>query len=339
MEETNPPAEPQNRYQVLKLVAYFVVVILVANLLRYVFWMLEGTGSFESFARLHAMILDSLDITRKHDDTIVTIWSLVNTLILVLPLGWVYSITKSREGYDRTLVQTLIVMAMVVCAMMMIIQDQFSRALALVGVVSAVRFRTNVKDPKDAVYLLVAIGVGMGSGLGVYHVVLWMTVIMCVTFLGLSFLRIGEQPAGEAGFIDIDTEEKRKKKKKKDKEKHKEKHKHDGLGGNEPGDSGQVSRYARVADALKDAEHNVKRPNRSLVVLTSDPALAIAGVSRVMESHGLPFHHIGTTEKDGVTTLEYLIRVDGDRDGPFEIKSEIEDDLGNVATSVETAIV
>lgn len=96
MEEINPPAEPQNRYQVLKLVAYFVVVVLVANVLRYVFWLLEGMGSFESFARLHALILDSLDLTRRHDDNLVTIWSLVNTLILVVPLGWVYSITKSR---------------------------------------------------------------------------------------------------------------------------------------------------------------------------------------------------------------------------------------------------
>lgn len=344
MNETVQPDERQNRYEPLKLLGYFAAIFGIVLLLTPIFSALESSGSLGSFARLHERIANSLDITRQRDDAIVTIWSLLNTVILVFPIGWVYAMTKSREGYDRTLVQTLILMAMVVCGMMMIIQDQFSRALALVGVVSAVRFRTNVKDPKDAVYLLAAIGVGMGSGLGVFRVALWMALIMSFTFYLLSYLRIGEQPTSEASFVDIETEEKKKKKKKKkDKEKEKDKaakaaRKAAAAAGDSTADAG-ANRLSRIADSLEDPETGVKRPNQMLVVETADPEPAGEGIRRVLASHDLPYHQVGTTIRDGATRLEFLIRVDGDRLPPAEIAAEIEDELGQLATTVETGAV
>jgi hypothetical protein len=137
------------------------------------------------------------------------------TALLVLPIGWVYSITKSREVYDRSLVKTLLILGMVVCGMMMLIQDHFARALALVAAVSAVQFRTTLKDPNDAVYVLVSIAIGMGTGLGVFRVASLFTIVMSLAFLTLWRFRVGEQPAGDAGFVVGRDEETHKRKKKK----------------------------------------------------------------------------------------------------------------------------
>src|SRR4029453_16190544 len=115
----------------------------------------------------------------------------------------------------------LIIMALVVCGMMMLIQDNFSRELALVGAVSAVSFCTYLKDPNDAVYVLISIGIGMETGLGVYHVASLLSLFLCVVYLLMWKFKLGDQHTSEAGFIEV-KEKKKKKNKDKDKEKDKE---------------------------------------------------------------------------------------------------------------------
>jgi hypothetical protein len=213
---TEPPAQ---KNQVWKLVLYFVVVAIVTYSTRFLAEALANSPSLGEFVKVSELVGNSLDLTRARDDSIVTLWSLIATIILVLPIGWTYAITKPKEFFDQSLVQILIVMAMVVCGMMMIIQDNFSRALALVGAVSAVRFRTNLKDPKDAVYVLISIGIGMGTGLAVFRVAALLSLVMCCVFLVLWKFGIGERPASEAGFVEFKDDKKKKKKKDKEKKK------------------------------------------------------------------------------------------------------------------------
>jgi len=202
--------------QIWKLFAYFLALYVVTFAANQVVVRYKDVARAEGLVKLSAMIARTLDVAGKFDDTVVTVWSLLLTALLVLPIGWVYAITKSREDYDRSLVKTLLVLGLVVCGMMMLIQDQFSRALALVAVVSAIRFRTTLKDPNDAVFLLVSIAVGMGAGLGVFRVATLFTIVMSLAFLLLWRFRIGEQPADDEGFF-LGREPGKHKKKKKDK--------------------------------------------------------------------------------------------------------------------------
>jgi hypothetical protein len=48
--------------------------------------------------------------------------------------------------------------------MVFIVKYSWALAFALGGIVAAVRFRTTLKDTKDAVYVFLAIGVGLASG-------------------------------------------------------------------------------------------------------------------------------------------------------------------------------
>ncbi|MCC6745793.1 MAG: DUF4956 domain-containing protein [Acidobacteria bacterium] len=301
------------------LVAYFVGILVFAKLGGMLFAMLEGSASLQGFAKLNAIIQESLDVVQHRDDSIVTVFSLLLTVLLVFPVGWVYTYTKKKAGFDPGLVQTLVVMAMVVCGMMMLIQDQFSRALALVGVVSAVRFRTNLRDPKDAVYLLIAIGIGMGAGLQVYRVALWMTIIMCITFLVLSRYKVGELPAGEGGFID-DKKDKKDKKKKKDK--------------NGKGDEPPAGRLERIADSLKDKDRGVKRPNTVVLLEAVDSEAAIQFLSQTLGALEIPWHLVTVTPGDGFTTLEYLVRLD-DGEVAVGFESQIEKALGNSVRAID----
>ena len=217
--DTSSETTATRKGQMWKVIAYFVAMYIITYAGSQIFIKFKDVAEAYGLVGISSMMSRYLDSAGKLDDTVITVWSLVWTALLVLPIGWVYWTTKARESYDRALVRTLLILGMVVCGMMMVIQDQFSRALALIGVVSAIQFRTNLKDPNDAIYLLVSIAIGMGAGLGVFRVVTVFTIVMSLTFLALWRFRVGEQPASEESFVLAHKGEKKKKKKKDKKEK------------------------------------------------------------------------------------------------------------------------
>ncbi|HEY9231742.1 MAG TPA: DUF4956 domain-containing protein, partial [Blastocatellia bacterium] len=62
--------------------------------------------------------------------------------------------------------QTQILMAVVASAMMMVVADNAARAFGIFAAASLVRFRTNIRDPKEITVLLVCLGVGLATGVG-----------------------------------------------------------------------------------------------------------------------------------------------------------------------------
>jgi hypothetical protein len=84
---------------------------------------------------------------------------LLGTLLLMLPVTWVYI-----PGHSQAVVQTLMILPLVVAGIVLIVRDSLALAFSLAGVVAAVRFRTNLKDSRDVVYVFLAIAVGFAAG-------------------------------------------------------------------------------------------------------------------------------------------------------------------------------
>ncbi|HJQ27435.1 MAG TPA: DUF4956 domain-containing protein [Blastocatellia bacterium] len=62
--------------------------------------------------------------------------------------------------------QTQILLAVVASALMMVVADNAARAFGIFAAASLVRFRTNIRDPKEITVLLVCLGVGLATGVG-----------------------------------------------------------------------------------------------------------------------------------------------------------------------------
>ena len=89
---------------------------------------------------------------------------LVGTLLLMLPVTWVYMSARNIPGHSQAVVQTLMILPLVVAGIVLIVRDSLALAFSLAGVVAAVRFRTNLKDSRDVVYVFLAIAVGFAAG-------------------------------------------------------------------------------------------------------------------------------------------------------------------------------
>lgn len=71
--------------------------------------------------------------------------------------------------------QTQILLAIVAAALMLIVGDNAARAFGIFAAVSLVRFRTNIRDPKEITVLLISMALGLASGVGRWDLALVLT--------------------------------------------------------------------------------------------------------------------------------------------------------------------
>ncbi|HSS20515.1 MAG TPA: DUF4956 domain-containing protein [Pyrinomonadaceae bacterium] len=106
-------------------------------------------------------------------------------LAMLLAFRWRrdLSITK-RNPY---VAQTQILLAVVAAAMMMIVGDSAARAFGIFAAASLVRFRTNIRDPKETTVLLICLGVGLACGVGRLDMAFILTIFVLLGLLILEY--------------------------------------------------------------------------------------------------------------------------------------------------------
>jgi len=83
--------------------------------------------------------------------------------------------------------QTQILMAVVAGAMMMVVGDSAARAFGIFAAASLVRFRTNIRDPKEITVLLVCLGVGLAAGVGRWDMAVILTGFVLLALVVLEY--------------------------------------------------------------------------------------------------------------------------------------------------------
>jgi uncharacterized protein DUF4956 len=121
--------------------------------------------------------------------------AMLGALALMSPVAWMYMRTKPELKYDASLVQTVIVLPAVIAGVVLIVRDSVALAFSLAGIVAAVRFRNTLRDTKDAVYIFLAIAVGLAAGVQSFAVGFVVSLIYVAVMLVLWRFDIGTAPA------------------------------------------------------------------------------------------------------------------------------------------------
>ncbi len=128
--------------------------------------------------------------------------AMAGALALAIPVAWVYTLTKRPAGYDPSVVHTVIILPIVVAGIAIIVQNSLALAFSLAGIVAAVRFRNTLKDTKDAVYIFLAIGLGLAAGVQGLTIAFVMSVGFSSVVLALARFHVGEEPwSGSATLV------------------------------------------------------------------------------------------------------------------------------------------
>ena len=76
--------------------------------------------------------------------------------------------------------QTQILLAIVAAALMIVVGDNAARAFGIFAAVSLVRFRTNIRDPKEITVLLISLALGLASGVGRWDLAIVLTLFSLI---------------------------------------------------------------------------------------------------------------------------------------------------------------
>ena len=83
--------------------------------------------------------------------------------------------------------QTQILLAIVAAALMIVVGDNAARAFGIFAAVSLVRFRTNIRDPKEITVLLISLAIGLASGVGRWDLALVLTLFSLIVLWVLEW--------------------------------------------------------------------------------------------------------------------------------------------------------
>jgi uncharacterized membrane protein YhiD involved in acid resistance len=117
--------------------------------------------------------------------------ALLTAFVLCHIIALVYVWSHQGLSYSNTFVQTLVMSGIVTTTMMLAIGSNIVWGIGVVGALALVRFRTNVRDPRDIIFVFAALVAGVAAGTRAYALALLGTVAFCLVAMYLSRIPFG----------------------------------------------------------------------------------------------------------------------------------------------------
>jgi hypothetical protein len=309
----------------LRISIYYVVAVAVLYGVTFIFPVVLESFSGERLSELaqrgflggggEEMGVSDRSMRGPVDSMVFAILAMLGSIVLLAPVVWVYMITRQRQGYDESVVHTVIILPIAVTALVIVVQDSVALAFSLAGIVAAVRFRNTLKDTKDAVYIFLAIGTALAAAvqaLGIAAVATalfnYLVLIMWKLQIGNIYadqlsrapkMRLGDVLAGAgmtpgagSGNLTIGDP--------------------NALAALTPDSLTEiVERRQRLREHIAGGGKVAKKYNGLLVVLAPDTEECIAAIEQVLEE-GAKQHQLAesTVTPEGELTLEFLVGLD-----------------------------
>jgi len=87
---------------------------------------------------------------------------------LAMVIAKVYERTCSGLSSSRSLTHAMALGSVVTAVLMLAIGDNLARGIGIVGSLAIIRFRTNLRDPRELVFVFAALGTGVAAGVQSY---------------------------------------------------------------------------------------------------------------------------------------------------------------------------
>jgi hypothetical protein len=217
--------------------------------------------------------------------TVTTLFVILGTLLLVIPVAKVYMLTKPLR-YDEAVVRSVIILPIVVAGIAMVVVHSIALAFGLAGIVAAVRFRNTLKDPRDAVYIFLVIAIGLAAGVQALDVALVTSFAFNVVVLALWWYGIGTIYGGSYGRTGVLA-----------------------VGDGALRVARERDASGRIRRALLGYADDME-PDGILLVHTQDAEQARETVQEVFDEMAKEWRLAGIVPRgEGFSTLEYLVRL------------------------------
>ena len=122
-------------------------------------------------------------INRKPEPMTILI-SLAAALLLSMILYGAYGLANTKESYQPQFAVTLVTMALISAVLMDLIQSNLALSLGMLGSLSIVRFRTNIKDTRDIGFIFWSMAIGLAAATQSYFIGAAGSLILACVMIG-----------------------------------------------------------------------------------------------------------------------------------------------------------
>jgi hypothetical protein len=135
-------------------------------------------------------LLDSM-VGTSVPDVRAALLSVLAGFVLSHLVAAVYAWTHRGLSYSRSFVHALILGGVVASMLMLAIGSNLVWGIGIVGTLAIIRFRTNLRDPRDMVFVFAALAAGIAAGVRAFAAGAIGTLVFCLAALYLNSVGFG----------------------------------------------------------------------------------------------------------------------------------------------------
>lgn len=124
----------------------------------------------------------------------MALFSLFLALVLSSAIAFTYKFTYKEKDFPNHFFQALILVSIVTAMIMMSIGNNLAVGIGIIGVVAVIRFRTQFRNPRNIIFIFIALSTGIATGVYAFNIAIAGTVVFCLTAFLLSWSEYGKGP-------------------------------------------------------------------------------------------------------------------------------------------------
>ena len=139
----------------------------------------------------------TLQTTTPQPSLMLVFYTVLLSFVLSTMIAVTYEKTFRGLSYSRNFVQALVLASIVAATVMHAIGDSLARGLGMLGALAIIRFRTNLRDPRDIIFMFASLAAGIACGVCGFAIALVGTLGFCLVAFILFF-----SPFGQSSYFD-----------------------------------------------------------------------------------------------------------------------------------------
>ncbi len=144
-------------------------------------------------------MLDSLTVQAASEtaNSLTITYTVMLSFLLSVVLAVVYQKTFRGLSYSRNYVQAIVLISIISAVIIQSVGDSLARGIGIMAAMAIIRFRTNLKDPRDTLFLFASLAAGISCGAYAFNVAIIGTVGFSLAAMVLYF-----SPLGPTSYFD-----------------------------------------------------------------------------------------------------------------------------------------
>ena len=108
------------------------------------------------------------------------VYAMLFSFLLSIVVAFTYEKTSRDLFVPGNFVQAMILGSMAAATVMLAIGDSLARGLGMIGALAIIHFRTNLRDPRNIIFMFSSLAIGISCGVHGYNIAFIGTVAFCV---------------------------------------------------------------------------------------------------------------------------------------------------------------